>query len=39
MPDNPEKVFQNHIAEFLRREHGYGVLTMDEITDRDFYFA
>jgi type I restriction enzyme R subunit len=39
MSDKPEKVFQNHVAEFLRREHGFGVLTMEEITDRDFYFA
>jgi hypothetical protein len=35
----PEKKFQRHIADFLIREHGFAVLTQDEITDTDFYFA
>lgn len=32
-------MFQRHIADFLIREHGFAVLTQDEITDTDFYFA
>ncbi len=39
MPGFPEKKFQNHIADFLLRVHGHAVLTQDEITDTDFYFA
>lgn len=39
MFEGPEKQFQRHIAEFLIREHGFAVLTPDEITDTDFYFA
>ena len=39
MFEAPEKKFQKHIAAFLVREHGYGVLTQDEITDTEFYFA
>ena len=34
-----EKLFQNHIAEFLNRRHGYAVLEQSEITDPDYYFA
>lgn len=39
MFEGPEKQFQNHIANFLVREHRYAVLTQDEITDTEFYFA
>lgn len=39
MFEGPEKKFQKHIADFLIREHGFAVLTQDEITDTDFYFA
>lgn len=39
MFEGPEKKFQKHIAGFLIREHGFAVLTQDEITDTDFYFA
>lgn len=39
MFEGPEKQFQSHIAEFLVREHQYAVLSQDEITDREFYFA
>lgn len=39
MFEGPEKKFQRHIADFLIREHGYAVLTQDEITDTNFYFA
>jgi type I restriction enzyme R subunit len=39
MFEGPEKKFQRHIAEFLLREHRFAVLTQDEITDTDFYFA
>lgn len=35
----PEKKFQKHIADFLIREHGYGLLTQEEITDTEYYFA
>ncbi|MBE7416740.1 MAG: type I restriction endonuclease subunit R [Ideonella sp.] len=31
----PEFVFQKHIADFLVREHGYGVLEQADITDID----
>lgn len=39
MFEGPEKKFQKHIADFLVREHGFAVLTQDEITDTAFYFA
>lgn len=39
MFEGPENKFQRHIAEFLIREHCFAVLTQDEITDTDFYFA
>jgi len=35
----PEKTFQKHIADFLIHEYGYGVLTQEEITDTEYYFA
>lgn len=39
MFEGPEKTFQKHIADFLIREHGFAVLTQDEITDTEFCFA
>ena len=39
MFEGPEKKFQQHIADFLVREHGFAVLTQDEVTDTEFYFA
>ena len=39
MFEGPEKKFQKHIADYLVREHGYAVLTQDEITDTEYYFA
>lgn len=39
MFEGPEKKFQNHIGYFLVREHGYAVLTQEEVTDTDYYFA
>lgn len=39
MFEGPEKKFQKHIADFLVREHGFAVLTQDEITEKEFYFA
>ena len=39
MFEGPEKKFQRHIADFLVREHKYVVLTQEEITDTDYYFA
>ena len=39
MFEGPENKFQKHIADFLTREHRYAVLTQDEITDTEFYFA
>lgn len=35
----PEISFQKHIADFLVREHGYGVLEQTEISDPDFAIA
>jgi len=35
----PEIAFQDHIAAFLIREHGYGVLEQGEITDTDHAIA
>jgi len=35
----PELTFQDHIATFLIREHGYGVLEQSEITDTDHCIA
>jgi type I restriction enzyme R subunit len=39
MFEGPEKKFQKHIADFLIQEHKYAVLTQEEITDTDCYFA
>ncbi|GAM11755.1 putative type I restriction enzyme HindVIIP R protein [Geobacter sp. OR-1] len=35
----PEITFQEHIAGFLVREHGYGMLEQSEITDPDYALA
>lgn len=35
----PELAFQAHIADYLVREHGYGVLEQTEITDTENYIA
>jgi len=35
----PEILFQQHIADFLIREHGYGVLEQSEISDPDYALA
>jgi type I restriction enzyme R subunit len=35
----PEINFQTHIADFLVRTHGYGVLEQSEITDTEHYVA
>jgi type I restriction enzyme R subunit len=34
-----ELTFQQHIADFLVREHGYGVLEQSDITDTDHFIA
>jgi type I restriction enzyme R subunit len=39
MFQGPEKKFQRHIAQYLRRVHKYAVLDQSEITDTDYYFA
>ena len=39
MSPEAEKLFQNHIAEFLSKQHGYTVLEQADITDRKYYFA
>jgi len=35
----PELKFQKHIADFLVREHGYGVLEQADITDTEHFIA
>jgi len=35
----PELKFQKHIADFLVREHGYGVLEQSDITDTEHFIA
>ena len=35
----PELIFQEHIADFLVREHGYGVLEQADITDTEHFIA
>ena len=35
----PELTFQQHIADFLIRVHGYGVLEQTDITDTEHYIA
>ncbi len=35
----PELTFQQHIADFLIRVHGYGVLDQSDITDTEHYIA
>ena len=39
MFEGPEKKFQKHISDFVIREQQFSVLTQDEITDDEFYFA
>jgi type I restriction enzyme R subunit len=39
MLNQPELMFQKHVADFLVREHGYGVLEQAEITDPDYAIA
>ena len=36
---SPELNFQQHIADFLVREHGYGMLEQTEITDTENFIA
>lgn len=36
---SPEIAFQDHIADFLIREHGYALLEQSEITDPDYALA
>jgi len=35
----PEMTFQKHIADFLIREHKYGVLDQGHITDTEHFIA
>jgi len=35
----PELTFQQHIADYLTREHGYGILEQSDITDTGHYIA
>jgi hypothetical protein len=35
----PELTFQQHVANYLVREHGYGVLEQSEITDSKYFIA
>lgn len=35
----PELTFQQHIADFLVREHRYGVIEQGEITDTEHFIA
>src|SRR3989304_10308847 len=35
----PELTFQQHIAAYLVREHGYGVLEQTDITDTEHFIA
>lgn len=40
MPElSPELEFQQHIADFMIREHGYGVLEQTDITDPEYALA
>ena len=38
-PKSPELAFQKHIAEYLKREHKYGVLEQTDITDTEHFIA
>jgi hypothetical protein len=35
----PELTFQQHVADHLVREHGYGVMEQSDITDREHFIA
>ena len=35
----PELVFQKHIATYLKREHGYGMVEQSDITDTEHFIA
>src|SRR5690348_10395290 len=39
MTPQPEIIFQKHIADFLIREHKYGVLEQGEISDPEYAVA
>lgn len=39
MFEGPEKKFQKRIADFLVHKHGFAVLTQEEITDKEYFFA
>ncbi len=39
MSRSPEIAFQQHIADFLVRVHGYGVLEQSDITDTEHFIA
>lgn len=39
MSPEAEKLFQNHIAAYLNKVHGYAVLEQSEITEREYYIA
>ena len=39
MSPDAERLFQNHIADFLQQQHGYGVLEQGDISDRDGYLV
>jgi type I restriction enzyme, R subunit len=36
---DPELKFQKHVADYLLRQHGYGVLEQSDITDTDHFIA
>jgi type I restriction enzyme, R subunit len=36
---SPELMFQQHLADYLVREHGYGVLEQSDITDTEHFIA
>ena len=35
----PELTFQQHVADFLVRKHGYGVLEQSDISDTEHFIA
>lgn len=39
MTSEAEKEFQRHIADFLRKRHGYAVLEQSDVSDREYYVA
>ncbi|MCX7097660.1 MAG: DEAD/DEAH box helicase family protein [Methylococcales bacterium] len=37
--DRPESIFQRHLIDYLKAQHGYTLLDAEDISDKEFYIA